>query len=51
MRVTTGEVLSVMETKSVETGGTMKWTVVWYEVSYGGKKGWLSQHDVDLDFR
>ena len=39
--------LTVEGIKIVKVGGTVKWEVTWFEVTYKGKRGWVSIYNTD----
>lgn len=43
-----GTPLRVEGQQTVSSGGTMRFTVTWYQVSYQGHAGWVSEHDVQV---
>lgn len=46
-RIPEGVELEIEGIIDVKGGGTMKWAVKWFEVTYKGKRGWISIYNTD----
>jgi len=46
-RIPEGTVLKVEGIMDVKVGGTIKWVVTWFEVTYKGNRGWISIFNTD----